>query len=319
MDIPTSYTPSNTIAPTLRFHLGTLNVRTLGDSAATSVDEGNHVIARLPIFVQQLKQANVAICCLQECRVPEACIIESVEHYVVFCSHATIVRGGRYHGVGIALKKEWREDVQFWRIISSRLVVLAGCFDGIKIVIICHYAPIMATGERELSLNGQMGSCEDHYAALAQVLADIPLEYCRRFVAGDANAMVGNVDEDIWRLQLGPYIQDAKWNHNGIHMLNFCFKEGFWVANSLFDQAANGSGTYRAPGQREYSKTLDYILVRVERREEITACFVWPEDGMYAFTDHRMVVADIEIRQGVTIRETRYRVGTDIKQEHQQR
>ena len=71
-----------------------------------------------------------------------------------------------------------------------------------------------------------------------------------------------------------------------------------------------GSETYRAPGQREYSKTIDYILVRVEQREEITACFVWPEDEMYAFTDRRMVVADIEIRQGRTNRETRYRIGT---------
>ena len=185
----------------------------------------------------------MAICCLQECRVPDACIIESVGHYVVFCSSATIDVGGRNHGVGIALKKEWREGVQFWRIISPRLVVLAGCFDGIKIAIICHYASTMATGARELSLTGLMGSSEDHYDALTKVLADLQVEYGCRYIAGDANAMVGNLDEDIWRSQFGPYIQDDKRNNNGIHMLNFCFREGFWVANSMFDWFRNLSGS----------------------------------------------------------------------------
>ena len=189
MDTP-PYPHTDTITSNLRFRLGTLNVRTLGDSALNSVDEGNQVIARLPLFVEQLKLANVAICCLQECRIPEVCIIESVEHYVVFCSSANTDGRGRNHGVGIALKKERRENVQLWRIISPRLAVLAGCFEGIKIVIICHHALTMATGDRELSLTGRMGSCEEHYTALAQELAELPLEYSRRYIAGDANAMV---------------------------------------------------------------------------------------------------------------------------------
>ena len=152
-----------------------------------------------------------------------------------------------------------------------------------------------------------MGTCEEHYTALAQVLAELPLEYSRRYIAGDANAMVRKVDEDSWRAQLGPYIQDEKCNDNGIQMLTFCCREGFCVGNSLFDQSANGSGTYRAPWCREYSKTLDYILVQSDQREEMTACFVWREDELYDLTDHRMVVADIKIRQrGVRDRGTRY-------------
>ena len=85
------------------------------------------------------------------------------------------------------------------------------------------------------------------------------------------------------------------------------------MGNSLFDQSINDSGTYRAPCHKKYNKTLDYILVRVDQREEMTACFVWREDELYALTDHRMVVADIEIRQRVRDGDTRYSAGTDKK------
>jgi len=170
---------------------------------------------------------------------------------------------------------------------------------------ICHYAPTMATSYLELKEHGNMVSIDEHYRQLSQALQDIPKEFDRVYLGGDANGRIGRVDREVWDAELGAHITDTHHNGNGIAMLEFCKKEQLVIANSVFSQKVHGSATYRAPGESEYTRTLDYIMTPARHLGELVACHVL---GGVHFdeTDHRLVVADFRIsmdhqRRGVGV------------------
>jgi hypothetical protein len=71
-----------------------------------------------------------------------------MEGYKVFFSN--IPEGIRRHGVGIAIKQEWGDMVNDWRFVNSRIMWIGGCFDGVHMAFICHYAPTMDIGNQEM-------------------------------------------------------------------------------------------------------------------------------------------------------------------------
>ena len=277
----------------LALRIGSLNVRTLGEVGVNKSDVIDKTIARLPIYLAEFRKQGVAVCLLQECRVRGPVDI-NMEGYKVFFSN--IPEGIRRYGVGIAIKQEWGDMVNDWKFVNSRIMWIAGCFDGVYMAFICHYAPTMDISNQELRQYGKTILIDEHYLLLSQALNDIPKKYTRRYVGGDANGRIGGVDSEVWETEMGEYIIDNQNNSNGICMLEFCKKEQFCVANSIFSQDMHGSATYRAPGEQEFTRTIDYILVQGTSLQELVNCRVVAEVD-FADTDHRLVIVDIIIKR----------------------
>jgi hypothetical protein len=178
----------------MAFRVGTLNVRTLGEEGVGRVDDVAKTVARLPLYLEEFSRQNLKVCFLQECRV-RGPVETHMEGYCCFFSN--VPEGPRHHGVGIVMKKDWAEMVTAWKYISGRIMWVAGCFEGVNMAFICHYAPTMATSYLELKEHGNMVSIDEHYRQLSQALQDIPKEFDRVYLGGDANGRIGRVDREV--------------------------------------------------------------------------------------------------------------------------
>ncbi|BHF68405.1 hypothetical protein SprV_0301143900 [Sparganum proliferum] len=128
---------------------------------------------------------------------------------------------------------------------------------------------------------------EDLHALLATVSKADKL-----IVLGDFNARVGT-DHAAWGGVLGSHGLRGS-NDNGLLLFRTCAEHRLILTNTFFCLPEREKATWRHPRSRQWH-LLDYVLVRRrDRRDMLVTKAIAGADG---WTDHRLVISDMRIRQ----------------------
>jgi hypothetical protein len=262
----------------------TSNVRTLGFHAVQSIDKRvqNQHFDKFPLAVLEATNRNLELVCLQEVRYPEHGSF-SKDGYTLHYSGLPIGYK-RSHGVGILLTDELARGIAITKYISPRIMWIAGKFKGVDMAFFSAYAPT------------NMYSLEDKemfYEQLEDQVKVVPRQYRKYMLFGaDFNARIGSKVPGLHDCTRGNFIFGQS-NENGELLLNFCERNGLFIANSTFD--AKMYGTWSHPRSSKWH-TLDYQLVPYNHRGDVTNCAV---DMNVDFMSDRNVVKMKIILNGV--------------------
>jgi endonuclease/exonuclease/phosphatase family metal-dependent hydrolase len=106
---------------------------------------------------------------------------------------------------------------------------------------------------------------------------------------GDWNSKVrkGEVPETVGNYGLGHR------NEAGERLLEFCERNGLFIANTYFEQPERRLFTWTSPNG-QYRNQIDYILGRTRWRSALKAVKTRPD--AYCESDHELLVATIKVK-----------------------
>ena len=251
--------------PTLTF--ASWNVRTLNSREYSEVRKTERLC-------NMLRTLDVDIAALQETRWLESGNVDE-EHYSFSWKGK---EEKQMHGVGFAVKKELKDQIEYVGNGTERLQVRRIQTTDGPVILISAYAPTeMSTSEDK----------DQFYEQLGDLMNTIPPDE-HVILMGDFNAMVG-ADNVAWKDIIGPHGVEAKTNNNGTRLLEFCQKFKLSITNTFFEPTFTH--------KRLVSNTwvqLDFVITRQSFRHKV----VWSRscDCASYDTDHNIVACKVKLK-----------------------
>ena len=243
-------------------NIGTWNVRSLNQDG------------KIENLIKEAKSLNTDILGLAETRLIG-------EDKITHEGYNLIYSGGskHEHGVGILLSKAVSKSVMGYWGISQRniLVKLSGL--PFNISILQTYAPTQDSTDEEI---------EEYYEEVENTLKVVKSDEVL-IVMGDFNAKIG---KERFEHLVGPHGLGQR-NDRGDRLLQFCEKKDLCIANTLFQQPARRTYTWKSPGDIRRNQ-IDYILVSHRFKNSIVRCRTHP--GADIGSDHNPVIAKIRLK-----------------------
>ena len=287
--------PSTAAALTtvLLLSIATWNVQGL------SVHEGD---LKIELLIEQLANANIDICALQETKVTAA-EERSIKNskLILFDSQS------RHYGLGFVISPRISRYVVSHERLSDRVAVLDvrmptrnGQFKMFRFV--NAYGPTSQLARTSpIQLNF-------FYRQLSRAIR-VPSRY-EIFLLGDFNSKLGTlsmseVDEGVISQHVGRY-GTGKRNSNGEHLLNFLVSNDLFAANTAFQHPCRHRttrvGYIAKPGRSRFSKEtvptfvqIDFIICRRRSKCLFTNARSYEHPRTVLKSDHKLVSAQIFI------------------------
>ena len=186
---------------------------------------------------------------------------------------------GKRNGVGIIVKEEYVASVLEVNRVSGRLMRMKLDVRGVRLNVICAYAPQVGCEEEEK---------ESFWNELDVMVESLPRDE-RIVIGADLNGHVGQGnkgDEEV----IGRYGVKER-NPEGQKVVDFAKRMNLAVVNTYFRKKEEHRVTYKSGGR---CTQVDYILVRRSNLKEIGDCKVMP--GESVARQHRVVIARMKLQ-----------------------
>ncbi|XP_023313012.1 uncharacterized protein LOC111693104 [Anoplophora glabripennis] len=228
--------------------IGTWNVR-------GTFEEG-----KLKHIVNELKKGNFDAVALQETKQLGELVME-IGGYIFINS------GGkdRLLGIGFLVRKELKELVVQYKLVSNRICLLRLREKYQKITFLNIHAP---------HEEADLGSKEEFYNELDRLYEEIP-KYDMKILLGDANAEIGR--EEMYKPTIG--------DHSKHEVTNQVIKSTYFQRKEIY------KGTWRSPDGKTINQ-IDHIAI--EKPEVKCIKNIRTYRGLDAVTDHFMVGAKLD-------------------------
>eukprot|EP00921_Rhytidocystis_pertsovi_P026468 GHVQ01042695.1.p1 GENE.GHVQ01042695.1~~GHVQ01042695.1.p1 ORF type:complete len:311 (+),score=30.89 GHVQ01042695.1:662-1594(+) len=187
------------------------------------------------------------------------------------------------HGVAIAIKQELVQTIISWEPVNERLIyakLRRGKQSTMHVISV--YAPTFRASREEK---------DAFYGQLEDLVRKIPSND-RLLLLGDLNARVGS-DANTWKGIIGKHGSPGAANENGEDLLQFCGRNGLWIANTMFQHKPAHMYTWKHPRSNQWT-IIDYGIVRRKYKSDVLDARVRPTAD--SWTDHRMVYMRLAIR-----------------------
>ncbi|XP_065182159.1 craniofacial development protein 2-like [Sycon ciliatum] len=264
-------------------------------------------------LTRDLARCAVDVCSLQETKLTDG-LDESILGHRLICFPTK-----NYHyGLGFAVSS--RLEIHRYWAVSDRVAVLTLSSSPSALVSV-HQGQNVASGRPFLAIINAYAPtstrCASNVAEMDRFYDDLATAYSEvsssalLYICGDFNAKVGSGRRNA--NCLGSHGRGRR-NFTGDTLVNFCETSHLYLANTTFKHPARNITTWtgwrrdKAADQKvPVYNQIDYIICRESQKRLLKNCRSY--GGMEPYSDHRIVIANLEIPRvyGVLGSQTRKR------------